>query len=83
VGPEHERSGEPAAVGNPSRDGDGNRIDGIDDLRDKRHRSHARRHSLTAGLASLGDDEVDLALGRVARLRVAWKRSRRAGKRRD
>ena len=51
---------------------DGDRGDGVDDLRHERHRAHARRHALAARLAALGDDHVDAERRRLPGLPTVW-----------
>ena len=57
VGAERERGGEPAAVEQPAGGDDRDLLaDGVDDLRDERHRGDGA--GVAAGLGALGDDEV-------------------------
>jgi hypothetical protein len=57
----------PRPVGDAARGDDRHRADGVDDLRHQRQRGH--RAAVPAGLATLGDDDVDAARRRLARLR--------------
>ena len=65
LGPKRRRARGPRRLPRrPRRD----RIYCVHDLGDERHCSDAGRHALTAGLASLGDDDVYATLRRLARL---------------
>ena len=64
AGTEHERGGDPPVVGDAAGCDHGH-VDGVDDLRDERHRADLGRHvaaqegpTVPAGLGPLGDDGV-------------------------